>query len=106
MLRAAGAPYSDLYVARFPKYDGRVRVATAVQWPRWRGQEIFYVDVDQRLGSVPVAFDRLRVEVGAPRRVGELLVAQGSGYSYDVSPDGQRILLNTVRDTPLSRPGP
>jgi serine/threonine protein kinase len=108
MLRPAGAEYSDLYVARFPNYDGRWRVATAVQWPRWRGQEIFYVDVDQRLGSVPVSFDGLRVEVGAPRRVGERLVRQGSGYSYDVSPDGQRILLNTVRDTPLtlSRPGP
>jgi serine/threonine protein kinase len=50
----------------------------------------------------------VQLEVGAPGRIGELLVKQGSGYSYDVSPDGQRILLNTLRDTPrtLSRPGP
>ena len=96
-LRPAGAERSDLYVARFPKYDGRRRVSAAgAQWPRWRGNTIFYVDTEQRLVSVPVSFRGSQVELSPANRVGDLLVKHGVGYSYDVSPDGERILVNTA----------
>ena len=93
-LRPVGAEDSDVYVARFPEYDGRWRVSTAgAQWPRWRGNTIFYVDTEQRLLSVPVSFKGSQVELGPTNRVGGLSVKQGSGYPYDVSRDGQRILI-------------
>jgi serine/threonine protein kinase len=97
-LLPAGAEHPNLYVARFPKYDGRRRVSTGAQWPRWRGNTIFYVDTEQRLLSVAVAVSGSQVELGPPNRVGDLLVRHGLGYSYDVSPDGERILVNSATD--------
>jgi hypothetical protein len=102
MLRPIGVAPADVYVARFPKYNGRVRLSAGGEWPRWRGTTIFYVDTAQRLMSVPVSFTGSRIALGTASRVGGLLVKHGSGYSYDVSPDGGRVLLNTVRGAPLA----
>ena len=92
---SSGLP--DVYVARFPKYDGRRRVSTGGgSWPRWRADAIFYVDAENRIVSVPVALARTQLVVRAPSRVAKLAVRQGRGSPYDVSADGQRMLINTV----------
>lgn len=100
-LRENGDPVEDVHVARFPKYNGRRRVsAGGGAWPRWRGNTIFYIDSEHRLVSVSVNADGAQVKAGAASRVSPLAVKSGWGYPYDVSEDGQRILVNTVREAP------
>ena len=108
-LLKSGAEVEDVYVARFPSYNGRRRVSIAGgSWPRWRGDVIFYVDAENRLVSVPVTSDGSPVAGGTPGRLSELPVKPGRGSPYDVSADGQRILLNTAgeRTAILSRREP
>lgn len=66
-------------------------------WPRWRGNTIFYVDWEHRLVSVSVSSDGARVKTGGAIRVSQSALKAG-GYPYDVSADGQRILVNVVDD--------
>jgi hypothetical protein len=73
---------------------------------RWRrdGKELFYIALDGRLMAVPIRAGSHDggLEPGEPvplfvTRVGELVLLQ-SGYnqSYDISPDGQRFLMDTI----------
>jgi hypothetical protein len=74
---------------------------------RWRrdGKELFYLALDGRLMAVPIRASREGgLEPGDPAplfpaRVGEVVPLQ-SGYaqSYDISPDGQRFLMNTITE--------
>jgi Tol biopolymer transport system component len=105
VLTPAGGEHGDgdVYIARFPKYTGRWRVTNSGgRWPRWRGSSLYFVDREQRLNAVPVAVRGTQIAIGAASRVADAVLKPGPGYSYDVSPDGQRILLNTVLDTPVA----
>ena len=72
---------------------------------RWRrdGKELFYLALDGRLMAVPLrASDHGELEPDTPvplfpTRVGQVVPLQ-SGYhqTYDVSPDGERFLMNTI----------
>jgi dipeptidyl aminopeptidase/acylaminoacyl peptidase len=95
-LLESGAETENVYVARFPKYSGRRRVSVnGGSWPRWRSNAIFYVDPENRLVSVSVRSDGVPA-AGAPTRISELVMRHGRGFPYDVSADGQRILVNTM----------
>jgi hypothetical protein len=67
--------------------------------PRWRrdGRELFYVDKDRRLVSVPVN-GAGRFELGRATSLFTLPAEFGGGadraYYYDVAADGQRFLLS------------
>jgi Tol biopolymer transport system component/predicted Ser/Thr protein kinase len=89
---------NEVYVRRFP--DGtdmkQISMRGGAQ-PRWRkdGKELFYVD-DTTLVAVRVAFVP-KFEPGAAERLFEdKEVFPGRGMSYDVSFDGQRILMREV----------
>jgi hypothetical protein len=71
---------------------------------RWRrdGKELFYIALDGRLMAVPirVASTAQTIEVGSPvplfaTRVGGEL-SYPFNWEYDISPDGQRFLMNTI----------
>jgi Tol biopolymer transport system component len=67
------------------------------QAPRWRrdGKELFYLAADHMLTSVPVAYKASEVELGAARPL--FRVNPGFLYlSYNVSPDGNRFIVNTA----------
>jgi dipeptidyl aminopeptidase/acylaminoacyl peptidase len=97
VLTDRGSGAQDVYMARFPTYDGRRRVsAEGGAWPRWRADAIFYVDAQNRVVSVPVRFEGRQAVAGAPSRVSDRAVQQGRGSPYDVSADGLRILINTA----------
>jgi Tol biopolymer transport system component len=90
----------DVYVARFPRYDGRRRIsARGGSWSRWRrdGSEIFYLDPENRVMAVPVTRTGSDFDAGPARPLFQIRAEPNRGYAYDVSPDGQRILVNTPR---------
>ena len=68
--------------------------------PKWRrdGKEIFYLAMDGALVAVRVSLGAL-AEVGKPERLFKTAIEPVTGpyvwHEYDVSPDGQRFLVNT-----------
>jgi eukaryotic-like serine/threonine-protein kinase len=101
----------EVYVQSFPVPGSKRQISTSggVQ-ARWRndGRELYYLASDQRLMAVPVK-GGVTFDAGAPAPLFRTrLLAQGSQSvglptSYDVSPDGQRFLLN-VRPDDLGPP--
>ena len=90
----------DVYVAAFPRYDGRRRIsAGGGSWSRWwrDGSEILYLDPENRLVAVPVTRTGSGFDAGGGRPLFATGARQDRGYAYDVSADGDRILVNTPR---------
>jgi hypothetical protein len=76
-------------------------------WPRWRrdGKEIFYLAPDNKLMAVVVNGQGSGFEVGALRPLFDTRAPRINLRSaYDVSPDGQRFLVNTLADGTASAP--
>jgi Tol biopolymer transport system component len=91
----------EVYVAPFPGPGGKWQVSIGGgNWPRWRpdGTEIFYVAPDTSLMVAAVNGKGASFEVGAVRSLFETRAMTGLRYPYDVSADGQRFLINTLRD--------
>ena len=89
----------QVYVARFPHYDGRRRISPAGgSSPRWRGSAIFYVDSQGRLVSVPMTMSGRSAAPGLATAHSALLLKPERGYAYDVAGDG-RVLVNAIPTT-------
>jgi Tol biopolymer transport system component len=90
----SGAP--EIYVMPIDAVGSRRRVSrSGGQTPRWRrdGKELFYLAPDGSLMSVTMTLSPA-LEVGSERRL--FVVANRTAYDvFDVSPDGQRFLINT-----------
>ncbi|HSL21470.1 MAG TPA: protein kinase [Vicinamibacterales bacterium] len=90
----------EVYVQRFPEPGERIGVsAGGGAQPVWRrdGRELFYVDLDRRLMSVPMETGA-RITAGKPRLLFELPsygfeIFYGVRNVYDVAPDGERFLV-------------
>lgn len=81
---------SEIYLSPFGRPAERIRVSRDGGLSvRWRGGELFYLDLTGQLVAVPI---RLlpRLEVGDPKPLFRLQVFDRS--TYDVTSDGQRIL--------------
>ncbi len=102
---------SEVYVQRFPEAGGLRQISTnGGAQPRWRrdGKELFYVDLQGRLISIPVDLPASRdsFNFGA----GTVLFTTriyGGGWpppndkqQYAVAPDGQRFLINVAPQEP------
>ena len=94
---------SEIYVQPFPGPGAKTRISTSGgRWPEWRrdGRELFYVTPDDRLMAVALTVSGLAFEVGSPALLFTLRIEPPTLFSttspYDVSPDGQRFLVNTV----------
>lgn len=87
--------------------SGRWQVSVAGgTWPRWRrdSRELFYVAADGALMSVAVgpgaAFAQAPPRaLFTPRLRRDAYMGYASSYPYDVSPDGQRFLVNSPVDS-------
>ena len=101
----------EIYVQPFLRPGQKVRISTAggVQ-ARWRhdGKELFYLAPDQRLMAVPIQVDAQLsngVDVGTPAALFTTSLAgvpqNGSGRHYMVSRDGQRFLMDTLREVTI-----
>ncbi len=103
--------HDEVYVDSFPIAGNRrqVSVGGGMQ-PRWRrdGSELFYLAPDQMLMAMPVTSKSGYFDAGrATPLFRTRLVPTGSqiagfGAMYDVTPDGQRFLING----PPADPGP
>ena len=102
----------EIYVQPFPGPGPKWPVSTAggaqVRWPR-NGGELFYIALDNRLMAVSIRLDaeRQTVSAGAPvplftTNVGGAVTVRRQ--QYVVSSDGQRFLMNTVKDQASTSP--
>ena len=88
----------QVYVAPFPGPGGKWQVSVAGgSWPRWRrdGKEIFYVSAGNKLMAAAVSGHSSAFDVGPVQPLFDVRPG-GPRFSYDVSPDGQRFLVNTL----------
>ena len=98
----------EVYVAPFPATGVRVRGSPAGgSWPRWGrdGKELLYLAPDDTLTVATVAGGASGFAVGAVRPMFATHprpFARLDAYAYDVSPDGQRILINTLVEAKTS----
>jgi Tol biopolymer transport system component len=86
----------EVYVQPFPGPGGKWQVSTdGGTAPLWRrdGKELFYVAADSKLMAVPVKIGAA-FEPETPRPLFETRLRNDPSRHYDVSPDGQRFLLN------------
>ena len=98
MSAKSGAP--QVYVTAFPGRDTEQQVSTAGGgWPRWNrnGKELFYLALDNTLMVTPVNGQTSRLDIGTGRPLFPIhpRPARLDAYPYDVTADGQRILVNT-----------
>ena len=99
--------YASVDSGRVEVYLQRSHASTA-RWqvsaeggfqPKWRGdgKEIFYVATDGMLMAVPLQLDEL-AEVGKPKPLFPTRIegpVATSWHQYDLTPDGQRFLVNS-----------
>lgn len=90
---------NEIYVASFP-LGGKWRVSSAGgTFARWRrdGKELFFLSPDDKLMSAAVTTQDQLFEIRAVRPLFGVRPRLGQ-YCYDVTPDGQRFLVNTLVD--------
>jgi len=87
----------EVYVRTFPGPGGRWQVSTAGGLhPVWRAdqKEILYQSPDGKLMAVDISA-AAQFESGTPKVLFEIRTKNSPGRQFDVSRDGQRILVNT-----------
>jgi Tol biopolymer transport system component len=95
---------SEVYVVPFPNPARRWQISTAGgSYSRWRldGREVFYAGRNNMLTAVSVTARGDDLEVGTPRPLFEARRV-GRGNFYDIAPDGEHVLLNTLREQDAS----
>ena len=90
----------ELYITSFPEGKGKWRVSVnGAAYPAWsgNGRELFFKNFNDEFFVCPVTPKHTEMEVGVPQH---LFHANNPavGVSYDVSPDGQRLLVNLAED--------
>jgi Tol biopolymer transport system component len=102
----------EVYIQSFPKPSGKWQVSTGGGIaPRWRGdsRELYYIAPDQKLMAVAIRGDAT-LEVGQPAVLFQTRIFEAGAFvfsdkqQYDVTPDGQRFLINTPVEGATSPP--
>ena len=88
---------NEVYVERFPTHAGRRQISTSGgSRPTWRGdgKELFYIAPGGQVTSVDMTTD-----TGTPKPLFHL-----RGFSYDVTRDGQRFVVDQPVDDTIGSP--
>jgi eukaryotic-like serine/threonine-protein kinase len=96
-----------VYVAPFPKADRIYPISPrGGSWPHWRqdGKRIFYLGEDNMLMNAEVNGEASTFSVVGVTPLFKIDPRQGPRYPYDVTPDGERFLVNTPVEQPESPP--
>ncbi len=97
----------QVYVQPFPGPGGKWQISTAGgSQPVWRrdGKELFFIAPDYKLMAVEVVTGGTAFAAGTPRALFQTRAATLVVRAYDVSPDGQRFLINSLIGDPTSSP--
>jgi Tol biopolymer transport system component len=94
---------TEVYVASFPVGQTKIRISTTGgDYPKWRGdaKEIFFISTDQKVMAAEVSENSSGLKVGEPRALFGIHARRvgTTNTIYDVSPDGQRFLVNSLPD--------
>ena len=92
----------EIYVSTFPGGDGKWQVSSTGGYePRWRqdGKELFYLSAEGKMMAVAVT-PGAAFKAGSPVALFQTThrrqpISAQDRFSYDVSGDGQRFLINT-----------
>ncbi|HEY3124050.1 MAG TPA: hypothetical protein VGK70_08280, partial [Thermoanaerobaculia bacterium] len=91
----------EVFVQAFPASGGKWQISTAGgSYPRWRrdGKELYYIAPDNALMAVEVATGS-GFAAGTPKALFRTRIKSlDLGFQYDVSPDGNRFLINTLEE--------
>jgi len=100
----------EVYVAPFPGPGGRYQVSTdGGQQPRWRrdGRELFFLSRDRKVMVASVKMGST-LDFNAPMPLFQTLahepITAEEFFTYDVSADGQKFLVNTNAESVGLRP--
>jgi serine/threonine protein kinase len=99
----------EVYVSPFPGGTGKWQVSRGGGEPRWRqdGKELFYLSAEGKMTAVPVNMGA-SFEAGPPVALFQTHIRQPISaqdmFSYAVTGDGQRFLINTKVDEPNAAP--
>jgi serine/threonine protein kinase/Tol biopolymer transport system component len=89
----------EVFVQAFPASGGKWQISTAGgSYPRWRrdGKELYYIAPVDTLMAVDVKTGS-GFAAGTPKPLFRTRIKSlDIGFQYDVSPDGQRFLVNTL----------
>ncbi len=98
----------EIYVTSFPEAHGKWQVSnTGGDQPRWRGdgKELFYLSTDNKIMAVPVKTGS-NFDAGTPTALFQAnpreMFATSELFSYDVSTDGQKFIINTQLKTEIT----
>ena len=104
----------EVYVQPFPiSSGGKWPVSNGGgSQPRWRrdGKELFYITPDSTLVAVSVTANGANFQLGAPKALFRTTALGGTGgapglsWRWDISPDGQRFLINSELDGATASP--
>jgi serine/threonine-protein kinase len=86
----------QVYVRRFPELDRTLQISTdGGNFPVWsaRGGEVFYQQGADRIVIVSVSTTGGDLRPGKPTVFGEARLASPVAKSFDVHPDGERVLI-------------
>ncbi|HMG35549.1 MAG TPA: protein kinase [Blastocatellia bacterium] len=94
----------EIYAMPFAAPGGKRQISiSGGRLPKWRGKEVFYLSLDNKLMVAEVNVKGETLEVGAARPLFEIRPG-GPGNVYDVTADGQRILVNMAVEQQTSAP--
>jgi Tol biopolymer transport system component len=98
----------EIYVTSFPGAQGKWQVSnTGGDQPKWRsdGKELFYLSNDGKIMAIPVKTGA-NFDAGTPTALFQAkpreMIATSEQFSYDVSKDGQKFLINTQLKTAVT----
>jgi len=100
---------TEVYVQTFPPSTAKWLISSGGgDSPIWRrdGKELFYMAPGRKLMAVDVTLKNNSFQAGVPRMLFQtrILGSPGPRNAYDVSPDGQRFLINTIPDDTAAPP--
>jgi len=98
----------EIYVTSFPEAHGKWQVSnTGGDQARWRGdgKELFYLSADSKIMAAPVNTGS-NFDAGTPTALFQAnpreMFATSELFSYDVSSDGQKFLINSQLKTEMT----
>jgi WD40-like Beta Propeller Repeat len=98
---------SEVYITTFPSGVGKWQVSTASgAESRWRrdGKELFYRQLGGDLMAAEISEQNGSPVVGSVRLLFQVHMRPSPHWTFDVSPDGQRFLLNSLLQPTSAEP--